>query len=130
MVAVPQDLFNAAKTVLSYSYSPYSKYQVACAIRAADGRIFSGCNIENASYGAVICAEGAAVCCMVSQGQHAISEILVLVDDVRLAAPCGICRQRFSEMTRSDTIIHCCTVSGLYRSYEMAELLPEAFVLL
>lgn len=130
MNQIPEDLLAAANVVLPYSYSPYSNYQVACAIRASDGRIFSGCNIENASYGAVICAEGAAVCCMVSQGQHAISEALLLVADTRLATPCGICRQRFSEMTQPNTRIYCCTLSGLYKSYSMAELLPEAFILL
>ena len=128
-MSIPEDLLNAAKAVLSYSYSPYSNYSVACAIRAADGRIFSGCNVENASYGAVICAEGAAICCMVSQGQQAIHEVLLLVDDMRLATPCGICRQRFSEMAQPNTRIHCCTISGLFKSYDMAALLPEAFVL-
>lgn len=126
---IPEDLLIAAKVVLPYSYSPYSQYQVACAIRASDGRIFSGCNVENASYGAVICAEGAAICCMVSQGQQAINEVLLLVNDTRLATPCGICRQRFSEMTQPTTRIHCCTMSGLFKSYDMATLLPEAFVL-
>lgn len=129
MMIVPEDLLIAAKAVLPYSYSPYSKYQVACAIRSADSRIFSGCNVENASYGAVICAEGAALCAMVSHGQQAIDEVLLLVNDTRLATPCGICRQRFSEMTQATTRIYCCTMSGLFKSYEMAALLPEAFVL-
>lgn len=127
MKHAPQDLLAAANDVLKYSYSPYSKYQVACALRAADGSIYAGCNIENGSYSCTLCAESAALGAMVSAGRRKLHEVLILVADTRVATPCGPCRQRLFEFATPDTVVHCVTREHLYEVYRLADLLPHAF---
>lgn len=129
MGALPQDLLDAAKAVLDYSYSPYSHFKVACALRAENGEIFAGCNVENAAYSVTMCAEVSALGAMVSQGQLKIAEVLVLFDADKPASPCGACRQRLAELSSADTIVHMCSLSGKHDSMSMAALLPNAFEL-
>lgn len=123
-----QDLLSAAKAVLSRAYAPYSHYHVASALRAEDGQIFVGCNVENAAYPVTLCAEASALGALISSGQQKIIEALVLVDAAKPASPCGACRQRLSEMAASrEMIVHMCTLSGTHQQYTIAELLPLAF---
>ena len=129
MHQAPEDLFNAAKAVLNNSYSPYSNYQVACALRTQSGEIFAGCNVENAAYSATLCAESSALGALISNGHRLITEVLILVDDAKIASPCGSCRQRLFELSNADTVVHMCTVEHLYQSARIAELLPLAFEL-
>jgi cytidine deaminase len=129
MHQAPQDLYDAAFAVLNHSYSPYSNYKVACALRSQDGEIFSGCNVENASYSVVLCAEASALGTMVSQGQRLITEVLIIVDDKRVASPCGSCRQRLFELSSADTVVHMCTTSHQYEQARLHDLLPLAFEL-
>ncbi|PHQ81417.1 MAG: cytidine deaminase [Coxiella sp. (in: Bacteria)] len=129
MSQVPQDLLDAARAVLNNSYSPYSHFKVACALRAANGDIFAGCNVENGSYSVVLCGESSAIAAMVSAGQQQIAEVLLLVDAPELASPCGACRQRLSEFSNADTVVHMCTSDGLYDQQTMSTLLPFAFKL-
>lgn len=127
MKTPPTDLLNAAIAVLQHSYSPYSHFPVAASVRAENGMIFSGCNVENASFPLGMCAEVGAITSMVSHGQLVIVEALVLVADDQICSPCGACRQRFVELARPDAVIHLCTQKGLYQSITVKELLPLSF---
>lgn len=123
----PADLLSAAKAVLPNAYAPYSHFLVAAAVRAEDGAIFVGCNVENASFPVGTCAEAGAIAALITQGHRKVTEALVLVDDTKICSPCGACRQRFLESAPLNAIIHMCTVSGLYQQTTLSELLPLAF---
>jgi len=126
--AYPIDLYEAALAVLHHSYSPYSEYKVACALRTEAGDIFAGCNVENAAYGLTQCAEASAIGAMVTQKTAvAIADVLILVAADEPASPCGACRQRLMEFALPEATVHMCSVSGAYRVSTMQALLPLAF---
>lgn len=127
MKTPPIDMLNAAKAVLSNAYAPYSHFSVAACVRTTDGKLFSGCNVENAAYPLTLCAEANVIGTMYSQGYQSVAEILVLVADSKICPPCGACRQRLLECASADTRVHLCTMDGHYESYTMSELLPIAF---
>lgn len=129
MHQAPQDLYDAAFAVLQQAYAPYSNFKVACSLRCQDGTIFAGCNVENSSYDVTLCAEASAIGTMITQGKKIITEALILVNDERVASPCGACRQRMFEFSCADTVVHMCTTSKLHRKARLAELLPFAFEL-
>ena len=118
-------LVDAARAAQQRAYAPYSQFRVGCALEAADGRVFVGCNVENASYGLTICAERAAVCAAVAAGVRQFRRAVVVSDADPPAAPCGACRQVLSEFgadLRVDGVGRAGTVS-----WTIAELLPAAF---
>ncbi len=96
------DLRASAQKACENSYSPYSGYPVGAAVLAADGRIFSGTNFENASYGLTICAERAAVACAISQGQRQIRAVAVFAPTDEPPVPCGACLAVISEFADPD----------------------------
>lgn len=124
-----QDLFDAAKSAMKHSHSPYSKFPVGAAIRAASGKIYSGCNIENASFPEGWCAETSAISHMIVGGDTKISEILVLSEKMDKITPCGGCRQRISEFAKADVPVHLCDGKGVVETITIAELLPASFEL-
>lgn len=91
------DLIAAAREARDAAYAPYSGYAVGCAVATADGRVFAGANVENASFGLSICAERAAICAAVNAGARAIVAVAVVGPDAAAAAPCGACRQVIAE---------------------------------
>ena len=127
------DLFDAARAVRDKAYAPYSRFKVGAAIRGRSGRVYAGCNVENAAFPVGACAEGGAISLMVASGETAIAELLVLgwtderPDAPGLTTPCGGCRQRIREFAASSTPIHVAGPEGLRRSFILAELLPESF---
>ncbi|WP_269583879.1 cytidine deaminase [Roseibium sp. Sym1] len=121
-------LFEAARTVRERAYAPYSNFLVGAALRAPDGTVFTGCNVENASYPVSVCAEGGAVSAMIAAGYRQIAEAVV-VGDAALCTPCGVCRQRLKEFGTEDLIVHVADLNGIKRSFSMDELLPAAFEL-
>lgn len=127
MKTPPADMLAAAKAVLPNAYAPYSHFQVAACVRADNGALFSGCNVENAAFPMGICAEAGAISALYTHGQKKVTEALVLVDDTKICSPCGACRQRFLESAPLETIIHLCTLDGKYQQTTLAELLPFAF---
>lgn len=109
------------------AYAPYSKYQVGAAVMMDSGEIYTGCNVENASYGLCICAERTAIVKAVSTGERKIKAVAVATAGG--GSPCGACRQFISEFADDETvvIIHDVTEEQPERMFSMAELLPEAF---
>lgn len=101
-----QILIDKAKEAMFNAYSPYSKFQVGAAILTEDGRIFTGCNIENSSYGATICAERTAAVKAVSEGAIHFKAIAIVCSSKEFAFPCGICRQFVGEFMDKDGMLY------------------------
>ena len=127
MTPQQQELFDAAVAAQEKSYSPYSKYKVGAAIRSSSGRIYAGCNIENAAYPQGTCAEASAIAIMVSSGEREIAEVLTVCDGELTGTCCGGCRQKIREFAALDTPIHACGPDGLRRTFTLDELLPVSF---
>jgi cytidine deaminase len=121
------DLFAQAKQARARAYAPYSRFPVGAALRTACGKIFAGCNVENASYPLGICAEAAAIAAMVGAGEGKIAELLVLGPGKDRITPCGACRQRIAEFADDKTVIHLADDADGAESLPFAELLPRAF---
>ena len=122
-----KELFEKALAARDHSYSPYSQVQVGAAVLFDTGHVYSGTNIENASFGATVCAERVAIWKALSEnGSRRIKEIAEVTPEGW--PPCGMCRQVIAEFATADTIVHVGTVKGgIERSYRFSELLPEAF---
>ena len=123
-------LFAAATAVRKHAYAPYSRFRVGAAIRADDGRIFAGCNVENAAYPQGQCAETCAIGAMVANGATRIAEMVVIGGedgDGLLCSPCGGCRQRLREFAGADTPVHICGPEGLRLTVTLEDLLPLSF---
>ncbi len=121
------ELVARARAVRQLAYAPYSRFLVGSAVRAGSGEVFVGCNVENASYGATICAERSAILAMVAAGQRAITGIAVFTDADTLAMPCGMCRQVISEFQRDARLV--VASPHAQRVLPFAEIFPEPFVL-
>ena len=117
-------LVKAARAVQKQAYAPYSKYKVGAALLTADGKIFTGCNVENASYPAGICAERVAVTKAISEGHRKFVAIAVVTKNG--GSPCGICRQVMSEFA-PDLQFVLANGSRVVHEFSMDELLPERF---
>lgn len=118
-------LVEAARVARERAYAPYSGFRVGAAIETTSGALYAGANVENASYGATICAERAAVAGMVAGGEVAIARVAVYTEGAELAMPCGICRQVLGEFTKNATVVTA-GPSGA-RTLAFDELLPEPF---
>jgi cytidine deaminase len=118
-------LVEAARLARERAYAPYSGFRVGAAVETSSGAIFTGANVENASYGATICAERAAVCGMVAAGEHAIARVAVYAEGSTLSMPCGICRQVLGEFGPTATVVAAGPAGA--RSLAFAELMPEPF---
>ncbi len=121
-------LVSAATRAREHAYCPYSGYQVGAALLTAEGHVFSGCNVENASYGLCLCAERSAVARMIAEGERSIVAIAVVTQGPEPGAPCGACRQTLVEFA-SDAAIGL-AVAGTplpARVVSLAALLPEHF---
>jgi purine nucleotide phosphorylase/homotetrameric cytidine deaminase len=123
------DLVEAAKRAREGAYAPYSKFLVGAAVRSEDGRIFAGCNVENASYPLGTCAEAGAIAAMVAAGQHRLVEAVVLGDGDAPCTPCGACRQRLAEFAAPNAPVEIHDLQGLRMATTVGELLPHSFVL-
>lgn len=121
-------LLAVAREVRQRAYAPYSRFLVGAAIETRSGKVFSGCNVENATYGATICAERSAVVQMVAAGEKELARVAVYTEAAEPAMPCGICRQVLVEFGR-DVEIACAGPTGA-RVLSLRELFPEPFRLL
>jgi len=125
---LPQDLLTAATAARTHAYVPYSHFAVGAALRTDQGTIFTGGNIENASYGLSRCAEQSAVLAMVNAGERVIHEVLVIADYPTAVSPCGACRQIIWEFGQ-DATVHMTNLQGDVLTLNMKELLPVGFLL-
>jgi cytidine deaminase len=121
-----QELVDAARDVMKFSYSPYSEFKVGAAVLGDDGEIYTGTNVENASYGLAICAERAAVLKAVSNGVKSISACAVTTNTSVPAAPCGACRQVLLEFG-PDMDIYLSGASGADIEVNLSKLIPMPF---
>ena len=127
-----KEFIAAALEARKKSYSPYSGYSVGAAILCKDGSIFTGCNIENASYGATMCAERAALFTAVAAGHRDFEAIAIVggkADEADLPYPCGICRQVMSEFCGRDFKIIVAKSEKDFEEHTLGELLPHSFEL-
>ncbi|MCM0605361.1 MAG: cytidine deaminase [Xanthomonadaceae bacterium] len=121
-------LFEAAKKARLNSYSPYSNYKVGAAVLMKDGSIFGGCNVENSTYGATVCAERTAILSAIAQGSNEIAEICVVTDATPPWPPCGLCRQTLTEFGDGNVKVHLANLSGVKESLKLKDLMPYAFL--
>lgn len=121
------DLFKAARAAMRNAHAPYSRFPVGAAILTAGGKVYSGCNIENASYPEGWCAETTAIAHMVMGGETTIAEVAVVAEKMPLITPCGGCRQRLKEFGTAETLVHLCDEAGVVETVTLGALLPKGF---
>ena len=119
-------LLEAAIAARLQAYAPYSGFFVGAAVLAG-GRVFSGCNVENAAYGLTNCAERTAILKAVSEGVRKIEAMAVVADSPGPVSPCGACRQVIAEFAKGDVPVYTANLSGMRRTWTVEELLPGAF---
>jgi homotetrameric cytidine deaminase len=127
LLADADALVDAARTAMGRAHAPYSGFRVGAALRAGDGSIHAGANVENAAYPQGQCAEASAIGVLVAAGGTRIAEAAVIADSDEPGVPCGGCRQRLRELAAPDTPVHLCSRHGERRTVTLEELLPMAF---
>lgn len=121
------ELLKSALDGQKNSYAPYSGKHIGAAVLMDNGKIYSGCNVENASYGGTICAERTAIVKAISDGAKKIKEVMVVSSEQNPWPPCGFCRQVIAEFASPDTMIHLANPQGQSRTLKFVDLFPEAF---
>lgn len=121
-----RELVELALRARENSYSPYSHFRVGAALECADGRVFTGCNVENAAYGSSLCAERTALVKAVSEGERQFIRLAVAGDSEDFCWPCGACRQMLREFGTELRVL-VANQSGGYTALTLAELLPNSF---
>ncbi|MDX5405908.1 MAG: cytidine deaminase [Chromatiaceae bacterium] len=120
-------LQSAAEQAAAQAYAPYSQFPVGVAVLAASGKIYTGCNVENASYGGTVCAERNAIAAAVVAGERKFTALLVYTPQAMLTPPCGICRQVIAEFFTPDAPVASCNHLQQQQQWTLGELLPAAF---
>ena len=124
-----EPLIRAASETQGRAHAPYSRFHVGSALLTANGAIFSGCNVENRSYGATVCAERVALAGAVAAGDPTPVAIVVITDTSPPSLPCGLCLQALSEFAAPDLPINLVNPASESREFRLEELLPHPFVL-
>jgi cytidine deaminase len=120
-------LKQAAKQATLQAYAPYSHFPVGVAVLATSGKIYIGCNVESASYGATVCAERNAIASAIVAGEREFKALLVYTPQSDLTPPCGICRQVIAEFFLPETPVASCNHLDQQHTWTVGELLPAAF---
>ena len=120
------ELASLSRSAMDQAHAPYSNFKVGAAVLGASGRMYSGCNVENASYGLSICAERVAIFKAVSEGEQEIQAIAIANSTGKPAFPCGACRQVMAEFAGDEMYIYLVSDEGVEK-HTLAELLPNAF---
>lgn len=121
-----QELRDAALVAMRAAYAPYSGFSVGAALRTGDGRIFLGCNVENAAYGLAMCAERVAITSAIASGARSFHSLAIATDAASPTPPCGACRQVMAEFAE-DLAVTSFTCDGDSMRWTVRELLPSAF---
>jgi cytidine deaminase len=121
------EMLALGRAAMDRAYAPYSNFAVGAVVRGAGGKLYAGCNVENAVYPQGNCAEASAIAAMVMDGERRIVEVLVMGRGAELVSPCGGCRQRLSEFADASVPIHISGPKGVRKTVTLGELLPLAF---
>jgi cytidine deaminase len=121
------DMLTLARTMQTRAYAPYSNFHVGAVVRGANGKLYGGCNVENAAYPVGNCAEASAIAAMIGDGETRIVEALVMGPEGQICTPCGACRQRLREFAALDLAIHLADPTGVKQTVTLGELLPMSF---
>ena len=120
------ELIAIATAARLQSVAPFSNFKVGAALRAQDGRVFTGCNVESASYGLTVCAERVAIWKALSEGEHDFTDLIIVADTEQLTPPCGTCRQIIWEFAKRARIV-LANLRGEREEVDITHLLPKAF---
>ncbi len=121
------ELIEKAKEMREKAYCPYSKYRVGAAILTLSGKIYTGCNVENASYSVTICAERTAGTKAVSEGEREFEAIAIAVSGSSFGYPCGVCRQFLNEFARDDMEVIVINNKDEVNTVKLRDILPFGF---
>lgn len=122
------EIMRLGKKMVAASYAPYSTFTVGCVVVSDDDQLFSGCNVENASYSLTVCAAVSAICNMVSDNKRKLKAVFIFSSTEQFATPCGGCRQTILEFSGSDDIpIFTVNSKGESRKHLLSVLIPHAF---
>ena len=119
-------LIVAAKAAREKAHAPFSKFKVGAALRTPSGKVFGGCNVENATYGLTVCAERVAIFKAISEGERKFDAIAVVTDTDTLTPPCGACRQLIWEFC-GDVPVVMSNLQGRVEELRMSQLFPKPF---
>lgn len=122
-----EQLIEEACNIMDNAYVPYSKFRVGAALITKSGKVYTGCNIENAAYPVTCCAERVAIFKAISEGETQFQEMAVAADSSRPVPPCGSCRQVMSEFFHKSMYIHLTNLNKETKSFKMEDLLPFSF---
>jgi cytidine deaminase len=122
-----EKLIEAAKQARLQSIAPFSNFLVGAALKTQDGKVYTGCNVESASYGLTVCAERVAIWKAISEGERHFTELAVVADTETLTPPCGTCRQIIHEFCGDEATIVLANLRGKTETCRTKELLPRAF---
>jgi cytidine deaminase len=120
-------LITAAREARQFAYAPYSNFAVGAVVESRTGRLFTGCNVENASYGLTLCAERVALVKAVSEGARDLLRVVVIADTLRPIPPCGACRQMILELMGPESEVILANLAGDTHVTTARDLLPAAF---
>jgi homotetrameric cytidine deaminase len=129
LLDTPDFLLRAAESAMRNAHAPYSNFKVGAALRAPGGAVYTGANVENASYPQGQCAETSAIGALVTAGETEIAAVAVVAEKMEFCPPCGGCRQRLSEFAGPDTPVYLGRPGGELRTFTLAELFPLSFEL-
>lgn len=124
-----EKLYETACKARERAYAPYSTFKVGAAVKTTSGNIYSGCNIENASYSLTICAERTAIFQAIANGETEFAELVVVGDTEQPIRPCGACRQVMAEFFTADTKIYLTNLQKEMKETSLQQLLPDHFTL-
>ncbi|MGN1400759.1 MAG: cytidine deaminase [Bacillus sp. (in: firmicutes)] len=123
-----EQLMEQAKIAREKAYTPYSKFKVGAALLTKDGKVYEGCNIENAAYSLCNCAERTALFKAYSEGEKEFAALAVVADTERPCSPCGACRQVIAELCPQDMTVYLTNLKGDVQETTVKDLLPGAFL--
>lgn len=127
MTPAQQEMFDAALLAHGNAHAPYSHYPVGAAVRSESGRVYAGCNVENAAYPQGWCAETSAIAAMITAGERKIVEVLTISNGDMIGTCCGGCRQKIREFATLAVPVYSCGPEGLRKTFTLDELLPYSF---